>query len=167
MSKAYEQASEEVFELSRDIIEKYHETLLSAGVTLDILMCVGEAGSPAVTLGGYPCLAVVRAVPLKDRVKGCKDAEIVIDARAWEDLNERRRAALIDHELTHLQPLYLDGVLQTDDIGRPRLKMKKHDYQHGWFVEVARRWGEDSNEVVQARRMMHRDGTLLFPPANE
>jgi hypothetical protein len=49
-----------------------------------------------------------------------------------------------------------------DAVGRPKLLMRKHDHQFGWFDEVAQRHGEASPEVRQARVLMESSGQLYF-----
>lgn len=39
-------------------------------------------------------------------------------------------------------------VVQRDDIERPKLKMRKHDFHWGGFDVIADRHGEDSVEVM-------------------
>jgi hypothetical protein len=49
-----------------------------------------------------------------------------------------------------------------DALDRPKLAMRKHDHQFGWFDEVAQRHGEASPEVRQARVLMEKSGQLYF-----
>jgi hypothetical protein len=161
--KVYEKAEPHVYARAEMLIEQFHPHLQKAELTLDILMATNENGD-AVTHGGYPALAVVRIVNLKDRVKGMADAEITIDAKAYQNMTDQQRNALLDHELTHLQVVYDDHhIMKTDDIGRPRLKLKKHDYQFGWFREIAERHGKHSPEVYQAKILWEADGQAFFP----
>ena len=87
-----------------------------------------------------------------------------------------------DHELMHLDPV-VEGTttetvpseedpnlfrkvertfFKTDDAGRPRLKIRLHDWQLGGFAAVAERHGEHAPEVVEARKLAERFGQLLF-----
>lgn len=95
---------------------------------------------------------------------GVADATIVICRPTWVTLSQRQRDALIDHELTHLERATdkEDGTFQVDAVNRPKLKMRRHDHQFGWFDEVAQRHGEASPEVRQARRLMESSGQLYF-----
>ena len=161
--KVYDKAPQEVHDRCAQLIESYYPDLAKAELTLDILFAVNENGD-AVSHGGYPALAMVRIVNLKDRVKGLADAEITIDQKAYEDMTDEQKDALLDHELHHLIVLKDDdGFIKTDDVGRPKLKIKKHDYQMGWFREVAVRHGRNSPEVYQARILWERDGQAFFP----
>lgn len=108
-------------------------------------------------------MAFIKINSLKLRIKGMKDAEITLDKSVWDNLNDQARVALIDHELTHLQiATDKEGNVKYDDANRPKLKMRRHDYQMGWFREVALRHGEYSPERVQAQILMKEDGDTFF-----
>jgi hypothetical protein len=151
----------------------YHQEL--RGVTVAALFVFDhESSVPVLKHQGYPAGAVVRITPLKDRALGIYDAQIVIDRAGWLALSQRQRDALVDHELTHLTRK-IDketGDMLVDILGRPKLVMRRHDHQHGWFDEIAQRHGEASPEVRQARRLMESSGQLYFdfepaPPEQE
>ncbi len=69
----------------------------------------------------------------------------------------------MDHELTHLELAEKEGAPVLDDGGRPKLKMRLHDYEFGWFTEVAERHKENAIEVQQARALIDGDGQVYFP----
>lgn len=73
------------------------------------------------------------------------------------------RAALIDHELYHLE-LVRDKTdrLKRDYMGRPQLTIRLHDHQFGWFDAIAKRHGETSQECQQAQRF-HSHAQLYLP----
>ena len=157
MPTTYQKANIEVVELLNEVMATYHSTLTDAGVTIDLLIAYAdeESEEPAVKAHGYPAAAVVRNINLKDRVKGCADAEIVIDGDKFNEWTLNQVKALLDHELTHLELAYDKyGELKRDDLNRPKLTMRLHDRQFGWFDCVARRWGLDSFEAQQAMEMV-------------
>lgn len=139
------------------------------GVTVSALFVFDDESAVSVLKHqGYPAGAVVRITPLKDRALGMADATIVVDRCGWLALSQRQRDALIDHELTHLE-IKTDEPDGSDDpvpvfdgLGRPKLVMRKHDHQFGWFDEVAQRHGQASAEVRQARVLMESSGQLYF-----
>ena len=161
MPTTYSKAAADVLSIVKSTTSKFHGEVEKAGVTIDVLMAYNPDGH-AVTHGGYPAQAKVKIVSLKDRAKGCKDAEIIIDDRNWDKLSDAERKALIDHELEHLEVQYEEGEVKIDDLGRPKLKIKKHDWQMGWFDVIARRHGESSPEVRQASELMAKNGQLYF-----
>ena len=145
------------------VLEKHHDRLSMAGVTIDLLEArseldeEGEPNAPALRHGGYEALAIARVVSHRDRVKGCADASIEIDGHWWEEASVQERKALVDHELCHLEVVYEDldeEIPKRDPGGRPKLRIRKHDRQYGWFDEVAERWGTASQEHQQARQMV-------------
>lgn len=165
MGKTYDQAPDEVHDRVKALLKRFYaDTLAAAGLKIDLLMASTDTeDGHAVTHGGYPALAVVRIVSSKDRAKAMGDAEIVIDRDAYEAMSAGQRDALLDHELYHLE-LVLDrnGKVKRDDHRRPKLKMRKHDVQVGWFAEIARRHDTSSHEVRQATEIFEEHGQLFF-----
>src|SRR5262249_5260095 len=101
----------------------------------------------------------VKPVPLKDRLTKGYDAELLIDEDKWKDLSKDQQAALLDHELTHLRLVMTEDEetgkekVQEDDIGRPKLRTVKGDWNvGGGFAAVVARHGENAIEFVNARR---------------
>ena len=165
MPITYERAKpgHEAHDLIRGLAAKYHTDLEKHAVTIGVLLAASDDGAAAVKLHGYPCAATVRITPYKQRVQGIEDAVVTLDARLWHDLSDERKAALIDHELQHLEVAFdKDSFAKIDDLGRPKLKMRLHDVQAGWFLDIARRHGEHSFEVEQARQIHAAHGQLLF-----
>ncbi len=159
----YCRATEEQEVTLQAVVSEHHDRLSMAGVTIDLLEArseldeEGEPNAPALRHGGYPALAIARVVSHRDRVKGCADASIEIDGHWWEEASVQERKALVDHELCHLEVVYEDleqEIPKRDPGGRPKLRIRKHDRQYGWFDEVAARWGKDSQEHQQARQML-------------
>jgi hypothetical protein len=144
----------------------HHEDLEGVTVTALFVFDAEESSKSVLNHGGYPAGAVVRITPIKDRALGIADASIVIDRSEWLRLSQRQRDALIDHELTHLTRVMDDDegeeIPVFDALDRPKLKMRKHDHQFGWFDEVAHRHRDASPEVRQARALMGTSGQLYF-----
>ncbi len=138
----------EVKAIAERVIQKHHERLNKAGVSIGYLFAHSERDpqwhpkGPAIKGHGYPAAAQVKLVNLRDRVAGLPDALIVIDGDEWPDWSEQRRTAVIDHELTHLHP-----TGDTDDADRPKLQLRLHDFQIGGFLEVIQRHEADALEL--------------------
>lgn len=164
MATTYERAPENVHEIIAALIEEHYPTTKEAGVTFDILFATSDSG-PAVKLNGWPCNATVKIVGAVERMKGAADIEIKIDAEKYEELEEDERRALLDHELYHVLPIPDDklGGYKRDAYGRPRIKMRPHDVQIGWFEEIAKRHGAASMERKQARQMFDAHGQAFWP----
>jgi hypothetical protein len=160
MATRFEKAEPDVLEIIQRMLKAYHQPLDMLGVTVECVMAFAEvdeetqlAEKPALTLGGYPVAAKVKVMGLADRTLGSADARISVDGDKWELLGVEERDALIDHECDHLELVLKvqDGqqIVQKDDLGRPKLKMRKHDHQHGWFDDIVRRHGASSPEWRQ------------------
>jgi hypothetical protein len=162
--KTYDQAPEEVHDRAKALIRKYHPELEEVGIRIDILMASTDTeDSHAVTLGGYPCHAVIRNLGPKERAMGRGDVEIVIALDKYAAMTDAERDALLDHELYHLEPrLGKYDKPKFDDHHRPLFSMRKHDRQFGWFDEIARRHGDASFEVQQAHEIRDEAGQLYF-----
>lgn len=165
MGTFYKKAGDDVNKVIKSMMKKYHGHLLKdaigCDVTVDALLAFSEKGPP-VTLHGMECYAKVRIVNLRDRVKGMADAEIIIDSDKWDTMNDERRNALIDHELEHLELALKKGAISFDDIGRPKLKIRHHDIDVGWFKSIAERHGKESIEIQQAHEIYAENQQLLF-----
>lgn len=167
----YERAPESVKELAQQLIQKYegHFELNNAMVKIDFLFAYPdldedqEVIGPALQSSGYVVRGKCKIVSLKDRAKGNADAEILLDAEYFQSLGKESQAALLDHELHHIEVRMKDGNPIWDDLDRPKLKLRKHDVQVGWFTEMAQRHGEHSMERIQAKEIVEECGQLLFP----
>lgn len=173
MPLSYEKCGSDVEEIVARVAEKWHPELIEHGVRIGCLYAFnasedndndGDASDEhALKLNGYPAAAIVRKTNLRERASGLPDAQIVIDQKTWEDLTDEQHDALIDHELTHLElSRGDDGRVKTDDRGRPKIKMRLHDFEIGGFREVASRHHEDALEVRALRNLAATDGQLLF-----
>lgn len=168
MPVIYDQAKPDVHEIAGDIIVKHHPELKMPDgeyVKLCILMASRDDDSeePAVKHDGYPAAAIVSIIGYKQRVDKRADAEIVIDQKWWDDASDIQRRALLDHEINHIE-IQTDniGLVKTDDQGRPKLKMKLHDWQLGGFRIIAQRYGADAPEVAVARQFEAEYGDVAF-----
>lgn len=168
----FERCDKSVEELAKDLIRKFetHHPLEAAEVKIDFVFARGDvddAGNQtnhALTKNGVRALGIARKIPLKDRALGRGDAEIALDADYWVDALEAEQAALLDHELHHIA-VKSDkaGNIQYDDLGRPQIKMRKHDVEVGWFKVIAERHGAHSIERKQAKQLMDVDGQFFWP----
>jgi hypothetical protein len=182
MATTYVKADQEVTNLLQEIMDKYHPVLSACEVVVDVLMARGvdKEGSglpePTLKLHGYPCAAIIKVTALKQRALGQGDALLTIDSATWEELSDEKQRAVLDHELEHLVVVANDGEgkpaglvecdLETgevigeplgDDLGRPKLKLKLHDWHLEGFKTIAERYGEAALEVLTARSAIVKD----------
>lgn len=160
MSTTYSAADPEVNDLLAEVMKRHHKPLHEAGVKVGVLM------SSELKAGGYPAYATIKIVSLKDRLSKQYDAELVIDLPEWEKLRDRHRKALIDHELSHIKlaktrttgdatlAVTESGItFERDDLGRPKLKLVKGDWNGSdGFRDVVQRNGDWAIEFLSARR---------------
>lgn len=169
----YELATKAVCQQVTRLMKRYHSELSDAGVTCDVLMAYaktdanGDPRGPAINHGGYACMATVRIIGTKERAAGRKDVEILLDGDRWTELATEEQDAVIDHELEHLELQVGDDGLKRDDLDRPRLRIRKHDHQFGWFDSIVRRHGRDSIEFQQYEQFHEFSYTQLWLPGIE
>lgn len=147
-----------------------HKPLVASGAKIDFVFAfpdyddtTGLALNDALTHNGCKALGVARKIGLKDRALGRGDAEISLDGHWWERHSEPEQRALLDHELHHLTPKIDKRGMVTDDLGRPVIVMRKHDFEVGWFHVIAERHGIASGEHKQARELMEVAGQYYWP----
>lgn len=189
MPKTYTKAESSIHSLIASCVDRWHPVLKACEVTFDALLesdIDDESGEerPSLKLHGYPCAAVVKVTSLKQRALGQADVLITIDAATWDRLSIDECEAVIDHELEHVGVLAdqkgghwltmemlnhpeLPARPKSDDLGRPRLKLRLHDWQLGGFAIVAKRHGQCALEVQEIRAAfdVHGQG-LLFGEAD-
>jgi len=154
MPTTYQPCTPDVESMVQGLIKQYYPDLEAADVSLCLLFAVnGE--SPALMQNGYPALAMVRLNNLRDRIAGLKDATILIDQSNWVEWSDEERLAVLDHELYHLEVKRTKyGQIEHDDANRPKLKLRKHDFQIGGFHGVVRRHGATAFEAQAVARLV-------------
>lgn len=155
MPVTYQPAPLDVVARAQRLMEAHHPHLIENEVKVDIVMAFGpvnedgEKTGPALRLNGYECLGIASITKLKERVKGDGDCEIALDGDRWPNLSELERDSLVDHELTHFLMFKTEDGQKYDDLGRPMLTMRLHDFDVGWFHCIAQRYGMAAGEVRQ------------------
>jgi len=156
VSNIYSLAPDEAVERVAHLVKCFHQPLLEAGVKIDVLTVADEEGESCLKLHGNPAYAVAKIVSSKDRVKGAGDCEIVIDEPSYTTLSDASKDALLDHEIHHfeLKIKAKTGRVKLDENGRPKLGIRKHDHDFGWFTLIAKRHGAASIECRQATDLL-------------
>lgn len=163
MPKTYDVIDCEAEAMVRRVMQDRHQRLHDLGVSITGLFVYaaknkdGEPVGNALSHGGYPASATIRITSLAERRMGLGDAVLMIDGDSWKEEPTARRVAIIDHELTHLEPKPgKRGIgVQMDDLGRPKLMMRLHDFHFGGFHEVAVRNHESSVEKSTVERLLN------------
>jgi hypothetical protein len=142
-------------------IEKYHPELAKEKVSIDTVIVArldkDEQSVHAMKQAGYPIDAKIGVTSLQDRARGLADAKLVIDGLEWNSATDRQRVALIDHEVEHLDLVPVKPTKKEpdrvgnkrDDLGRPCLRIRPHDWQLAGFKDVVERHGQHSHEAKQ------------------
>ncbi len=172
----YQKADQDLLQAVQETMEQYHGELADTGVTVKVLLAYGptdkngDLTGPALHSHGSPALAKIKITSLRDRAAGMADALMELDGDQIEEWSYEQLIAIIDHELEHLQ-LVVDSenTVKRDDLDRPRLTIRRHDWQFCWFDVIARRHGENAPEVIQAKKLVEESGELyqLYLPGLE
>lgn len=168
----YDAAPPEVEEYAADLRLKFHGQLDACGVRIHYIMARatrnedGDRVGVAIKLHGVRALAKVKINGLADRAEGKADATITIDGDEWPDWSEERRIAVIDHELQHVEVVFerdSQTVWKTDDLGRPVLRLRPHDFDVRGFDVIRARHGMASVEHEAVERLKVRPVQALLP----
>lgn len=169
----YQKCPAAVYKVMNELVADFegHNSIAEASVKIDLLFAYGdrdpdtqELVSDAIKHDGVKALGKARKLSLKDRAAGRGDAEILLDGDFWDSASEDERRAVLDHELYHIRvKTTRSGTPQYDDLRRPLLVLRKHDFQFGWFVCMAKRHGMASIECIQAEQILRKAGEELFP----
>lgn len=153
-----------------EILAKYHPDLSAVGVTIDFVFGYaaedeeGQKKGVALKEHGYPTTGISSVASLKNRVKGMKDCEILLDGDRWSSFSTAQQDAILDHQLSHfVVSRNIEGEAIYDANDRPKMKLQLHSFQAGWFHEVAKRHGADSTEMAQAAKLFQSAGQVYFP----
>lgn len=175
-------APPEIPAMLADLVAANHPTLASAAVTFLVQMHESKNG---LHLRGWPAAAVAKIVPEKDRTgattPGLPDCRITIDAKTWTYLSGEKRLALLDHELQHFEAVgemvsfdepdpdkpdafrkVLRFVAKIDDAGRPKIRMRPHDWECHGFRAILERHGDAALEKIEFLETADRYGQLLM-----
>lgn len=164
MPTTYTTCSDDVTDLLDSVLDRWHKDLVGAGLTVNLLFANNDT-SDAVTLHGYPALAVIKINSLKDRVEGKSDCTLTIDEKAWLEMDEAGKLSLLDHEAEHvlLARSKKSGKVKIDDAGRPKLKLRKHDLVLGGFFSIIERHKTSAHEWQDLRKIQERMVQLELP----
>lgn len=165
MPITFQRADEDVLDLIEGVKADYHPNLNIYDVKIGVIMAfgpindeTGEKTGPAIKgYAGASAAACVKVVPLKDRLTKGYDAEMFLDGDEWPNLLEKEQIAILDHECTHLMP-----TGHTDDLGRPKIKLRKEDFIAWGFWSVIKKHGHAALEHKALKRLSDQHGQLLL-----
>lgn len=167
--KVFHKADESVMGVVRDMIREHHPDVEGAGVRVGVIMVEpatnedGEVVAPAVKFAGAEAVAVCRKVARKMRTLLPYEAIIEVDMNRWQELSDESRAALLDHEITHIEVVRGDdGQVAMDDDLRPKIRLRPDDFILTGFYSVIERHGADALEYQSVSRLIDEHGQRLF-----
>lgn len=161
-------ANEEINLTIQKVMRENHGDLHAEGVTITAMIARSEEG-PAIKVRGCEAAGCIRITKLMERTLGLGDAVMILDGERLDAWSSKRLQAVIDHELRHLMLAKnkKTGQIQRDDEGRPKLRIRPHDFEFGWFARTAELYGEESYEVSQAREIVAASWVQLLLPGLE
>lgn len=164
MGKHYERGDEEMRETLQRARDLWHMHIEDVTVGL---LCVRsddpDKEEQVLKHAKYPAAAMVKIISAELRAAGMPDAMIIVDGFCWDSMTDEERLAVMDHELFHIDWLVdAEGTHKRDRQGRPKLSIRLHDRQYGWFDAIAARLGRASAEVRQARQLADEQGQLYL-----
>ena len=172
MVRVKENASQEVYELMRQVMHEHHPELEEAGVRVGILMVSDPdetcEGKPFLEIDGKRVLAFIRKRRLFENPKH-GDALIEIDSYLWQQsLDDSGRNSLFDHELEHLSLLRTaSGKVRKTLFNRASLKMKNHDWEVGIFNSQVERYGREGIDFLSLALVLDSVKTILNERARQ
>lgn len=156
----YVKASKDVHEFVASVMAKHHHILHSNEVTVDVGFAVpatkdGEKVSDPLKCGGVAVPAIIRVNGQKQRAKGWGTADLTLDPDRWHELTEAQQEALVDQQLTRLQPIRdsQNGLKMTED-NHLALRIRPYDIVIRGFEEVIRRHSADAIEAMAIQEVV-------------
>lgn len=157
MATTYVEAEQDVIDLANEVIDQYYPDIrrCSPEPVISILMAENEDGN-ALKKFGAGVVAMIKRSTKEDKAENGPDLRILIDAGKWANASERRRMAIMAHEIRHVEIQWQPGGMlpKIHDYGRPKIKLIPDDWVLTGFSAVARWFGDDAVEV-QAVRSVH------------
>lgn len=170
MATVYSKCDAAVGKLVNKIVEKHFKDFQECELTVACLFAnagveVGEDGKPvpAVKAFGRDWPIAIKQNGLRDRVEGKSDVTITIDELRWKDMEKTEQEALIHHALCQLAVKRDDaGQIETDDVGRPKLRKVPPDWIIAGYQATARAYEAAAPEVQEAVTWKDDHGQHLF-----
>lgn len=158
--KTYERADKTTDGCVATVMAQYHPALVKERVRVGLLMVHPDVGvdgtpkSPALKFAGSGVTAKIAIASVRERLLANVDAVLQIDAWRWDTLSEEQQAALIDHELEHLEiKVDADGITERHEGGRPKLRTRPDDWVLTGFESVVERHGKNALEWQALRNV--------------
>ncbi len=151
----------DVEEMLDEAKSRFHQELCNNDVTVGLLKAERKkrkdgtwTDGPVLAVRGHTCAATIQITSTKHRALGVPDAIITINWEWWGNHNNGLRLAMLDHELTHIEvELDGEGVGKRDDVDRPKLLTRYHDWEFGGFLSIVQRHGINAVEALSVKQV--------------
>jgi hypothetical protein len=157
MATTYQKCDETVRELLDELLEKYRGDLVDAEATIELLFAFG-----GIRKEGMLVLGRCKINSLQDRAEGKCDVTITLDGDRWPHLPDKRRRALLHHELSHIEDWDVEDH-GTDDLGRPALKARHGDWSFDGFDRILDLYGDQSIEHANLAMIAEKHRQMTLP----
>ncbi len=167
MPKTHRPADDADRKLLDAVLEKWHEPLVRADVTVGLLYATG-----GLSHGGYPVAAHAKINNQRDRVEGKPDCTITVNHDTWTMRPDAEKVAILDHEANHFEVVTEvndegETVVAVDDCFRPKLASRKHTVFIGGFDCIIERHGAMALEAQQIHDAQRLVAGLFAPKPQE
>jgi hypothetical protein len=149
------EATTEEITLLDGVISTYHGDLVRSDVKVKLLFVGskldenGDPKGPALKMHGVACAAQIKVQKNIDKYLTGYHAVVRVDMDMWDDYNENRRKALLDHELSHLVVVKdQNGNVKMDEEGNIKIKCRPDDYTINGFYHLIQRHAGDAIEAL-------------------
>lgn len=164
-------ANADIHALVAKTMKDWHPDLIKAQVKIGVIMALAARETqPALKENGHQVEGTIKIVSPKDRISKNYDAEMLLDGDEWTSDRPEHKVAKIDRLLCRLEmkkpkpkkkkhkaavhgseeetAQHEEPEFETDDGGRPKLKIRKGDWNSGYgFRDVVLRHGNFAPEI--------------------
>jgi len=166
MAKTFTDGSQRDYDRLSRITRQFHHELADNGarVSITFVRAFDKDDEPQTSLkfAGASAYAIVKLISQERKLRIPFDAEIKVDGFLWDELTERSKDALFDHELSHIKVVTdAHGAPLMDDQNHVKLKLVPDDIVLTGFFNVIRHFGTDALEHQSITRAMESAANAL------
>ncbi len=158
MPTTYDLCGDDVTAAANELMKTVHTTLEKVGVELHyrfahaaVSEATGKPVGPAIKQHGRARTHKVKINSADLRSQGLKDATVTLDGDTWRERTSEEQRAIIDDALESIVVVCdkETGDFLTDDLGRPKLRIKEADLYTEGYEAVLKRNGQAALEAKQ------------------
>lgn len=130
--------SETLKDMAKALLPKYHDSLIQANIAYLFK-------NKEITRGGKKVLATAEKCSAKVKAISDYDFVIVVAYPTWNDLTDKQKLAVLDHELEHC-------LITEDDEGNMKCQILSHDVEE--FINIINRHQLYREDLVALGRVI-------------